>query len=370
MLALSLDVLAFQLSHRGELATLVGPGHSHFARRPSMAQEVNELRKRGPTSPSSNGNALLALNLVTLIWGSQHAIIKDLVDSCPPAAINAVRFSSAALLASPWLPGAKWSDTSISIQKELPSNDYLQKNETRTYLEIVDDQAIWQSGVQLGGWMFAGYALQAFGLQFTTASRSAFLLYLNVKLVPLFALMLYGRQSEVRTWLSACIAFAGTALLSADGAPPNIGDVFSLSAAAASALFILQLESASRVHAPAALNAVTLVCTAGYCLVWAFFDLTFVEPEVASGLLETMMDLAPSLLYLSVVTTALANWLQTIGQADVRAQDAAIIYSLDPVYGAAFSWLLLGETMGMQGFIGVGLVLLAVGISRRDSSEI
>ena len=32
---------------------------------------------------------------------------------------------------------------------------------------------------------------------------------------------------------------------------------------------------------------------------------------------------------LRVVTTAVANWLQTIGQAGVRAQDAAIIYSLD-----------------------------------------
>ena len=67
---------------------------------------------------------------------------------------------------------------------------------------------------------------------------------------------------------------------------------------------------------------------------------------------------------LRVVTTAVANWLQTIGQAGVRAQDAAIIYSLDPVYGALFSWLLLGETLGSQGFAGGALVLAAVALSR------
>jgi drug/metabolite transporter (DMT)-like permease len=41
---------------------------------------------------------------------------------------------------------------------------------------------------------WAGYALQAVGLQYTSASRSGFLLYLNVKLVPLFAFILLGRK--------------------------------------------------------------------------------------------------------------------------------------------------------------------------------
>ena len=217
--------------------------------------------------------------------------------------------------------------------------------------------------------MFAGYALQAFGLQFTTASRSAFLLYLNVKLVPLLALVLYGRQSDAKTWLSAFVAFSGTALLSFDGTPPNVGYGFSLAAAAASALFILRLESASQAHETAGLNAATLACSAAFCLTWAAVDLTLVEPERAATVAESLSGLGPQLFYLSVVTTAVANWLQTIGQAGVRAQDAAIIYSLDPVYGACFSWLLLGETLGPQGFAGGALVLAAVALSRSSLLE-
>ena len=53
----------------------------------------------------------------------------------------------------------------------------------------------------------------------------------------------------------------------------------------------------------------------------------------------------------------------------VRAQDAAIIYSLDPVYGAVFSWLLLGESLGPQGLVGGGLVLTAVALSRSDAFD-
>ena len=75
------------------------------------------------------------------------------------------------------------------------------------------------------------------------------------------------------------------------------------------------------------------------------------------------------LLYLSLVTTVFANWLQTVGQRDVSAPDAAIIYALDPVYGAGFSFLLLGETLGPQGVTGAGLVLLAVLFSRTAKPE-
>ena len=38
----------------------------------------------------------------------------------------------------------------------------------------------------------------------------------------------------------------------------------------------------------------------------------------------------PALLYLALVTTAVAQWLQAIGQSRVNAQDAAVIYALGP----------------------------------------
>ena len=106
-------------------------------------------------------------------------------------------------------------------------------------------RATWASGVDLGLWTFAGFSLQAIGLQLTSASRSAFLLYLNVKLVPLLAFFVYGRSVPQVTWISAAIAVAGTGLLTYDGNPPNAGDAWSLAAALASAIFILRLEAAA-----------------------------------------------------------------------------------------------------------------------------
>lgn len=42
---------------------------------------------------------------------------------------------------------------------------------------------------------------------------------------------------------------------------------------------------------------------------------------------------------------------------DVLATETAIIYGLEPVWGAGFAWFLLGERWGVSGWIGAALVL-------------
>jgi drug/metabolite transporter (DMT)-like permease len=80
-----------------------------------------------------------------------------------------------------------------------------------------------KAGAELGIYTFLGFAFQAIGLETTTASRSAFLLYLNVKLVPFFAAIFLKRKIEASTWISALFAVVGTSLLSTDGGPLNVG---------------------------------------------------------------------------------------------------------------------------------------------------
>jgi drug/metabolite transporter (DMT)-like permease len=42
---------------------------------------------------------------------------------------------------------------------------------------------------------------------------------------------------------------------------------------------------------------------------------------------------------------------------DVSATETAIIYGLEPLWGAGFAWFLLGERWGTSGWIGAALVL-------------
>ena len=65
-----------------------------------------------------------------------------------------------------------------------------------------------KAGAELGVYTTLGFAFQSIGLLSTTAARSAFLLYLNVKIVPFLAFLFLGRSLS-RTWTSAFLALAG-----------------------------------------------------------------------------------------------------------------------------------------------------------------
>jgi len=319
--------------------------------------------------------AIFLLNAVAIIWGTQHSVIKMVVDDCDPSAFSFARFALAAAIASPFTPGIQSLVDSIG-SNEGSSLDGVDINAKE------EDMLAWKWGLEMGMWMFLGYAFQAIGLEYTTAQRSGFLLYLNVKFVPFFARILLGRKISLPTWVSAFTALTGTALLSYDGTSMalNIGDVWSIGAAAASAMFILRLEAASSaVKNSAALNSASLWTVTLATLLWCIgdgisgqnivaTDLSL-QPTIdifsksvestASNVWQTVYSHPIELIYLGGITTAVANYIQTKAQRGISAERASLIYALDPVYGAFFANVLLGEKLTELGMIGAGLITLA-----------
>mmetsp|Transcript_13378 Transcript_13378/g.27197 ORF Transcript_13378/g.27197 Transcript_13378/m.27197 type:complete len:353 (-) Transcript_13378:635-1693(-) len=294
----------------------VAPVHNPPSQPSSAEHNADLFHARGlEVSPG------VALHLATLLWGSQHAVIKNLLSDMTADQVNLDRFLLAALVFTPFLPRERSS---------------------------------WSAAAELSFWMFLGYAFQSIGLLTTTASRSCFLLYLNVKLVPLLARVLEGRAISSTTWTSAGIAAVGTLLLAFDGGQlPNAGDGWSLLAASASAMFILRLSRATqRVPSPARLNAALLWLVTAWNALWGVLTgagtLTPAPPSSASSW--------ASVLYLAVATTALSSFLQSVGQRSMSPERAALIYALDPVYGAVFAYFLLGENLGPQGVLGAFLI--------------
>lgn len=158
---------------------------------------------------------LLALNLLTLIWGTTFVVVKGAVEGMAPSLLILLRFGVAALFFLPWL-------------FRLPAGAF-------------------GPGMELAFWLFVGYASQTLGLAHTSASRSAFITALSVVLVPLL-LRLAGREVGP-AFLAAFLALAGVGLLSYDPYQPpfNVGDLWTFLTALAYALYIVRL----RVHARA-----------------------------------------------------------------------------------------------------------------------
>jgi drug/metabolite transporter (DMT)-like permease len=337
--------------------------------------------------------SLVLLNGVAVLWGTQHAVVKSIVDgaaSSSAGGIAAVEFDvgvdPAFFTLARFLLAAAVATVGNYAAARVVSGSTSSSNKSKGGLLLVEDaqgapslpartatpfpSTTLRWGLEMGLYMFLGFAFQAIGLQSTTASKSGFLLYLNVKFVPLLAYLLLGRQLTVSTVLSAVAAFAGTALLATNGQISfgttnlNVGDAWSVLAAMASAMFILRLERASA-EAPnaAALNAASLWTVTLLSFVWwtsnhaGSWNLLNDMVREASGLLQAHL---PELLYLSVVATALTNWIQTVAQRDVPAERASIIYAMDPVYGAMFAHLWLGENLdGTAAWIGASIIVVA-----------
>jgi drug/metabolite transporter (DMT)-like permease len=351
--------------------------------------------------------SVVLLNFVAVIWGTQHSVVKMVVDgtgtsdsTSSAAAFTLARFAIAALVASPFTPnvlpflqtvrdkvlGESQADTSTTITNLDNQGDSTNLDNTDNLDNSNNDNVLaWRWGLEMGCWMFLGYAFQAVGLESTTATKSGFILYLNVKFVPFFAKILFGRRISVPTWISAATALTGTALLTigddlAKGGSAgagilqsfNVGDAWSLAAAAASALFILRLESASNaVKDSSALNAASLWVVTTLSLLWTLWDAASRGSGRGGGIGMAFYSIVQSislliqshgwqLVYLGAVTTSLANYLQTTGQRGMSAERAAVIYAMDPVYGALFAHWLLGENLsGAYGYAGAALITVA-----------
>lgn len=117
-------------------------------------------------------------------------------------------------------------------------------------------------------------------------------------------------------------------------------------------------KASSEVENSSELNSTSLAVVAMLSGAWLLLGTD--GPQIVSDIQKTAFAHPLELLYLGAISTALANFIQAKAQKDVPAERASIIYSLDPVYGAFFSYIILGETLGgPQAYIGASIIFVA-----------
>jgi drug/metabolite transporter (DMT)-like permease len=271
---------------------------------------------------------VLLLVLVTVIWGSTFAVIKETIQTVPVPILLAVRFSFAALFLL-WV-----------------------KPERKTLIP----------GLILGLLSFAGYATQSVGMLTTTASKAAFITGLSVILTPIVGAIWLRQRIPGRVWLAALLAIIGLGLMTLN---PNegvvIGDLWVLGTALAYALYIVYLGEIAVHHKPIVLTSLQIIVVAALSWGWAVPHLSVLKELSPSAL--------SALLYLALFATALVLWLQALAQRVVPAYAAALIFALEPVFAAIFAYFMLGETLSLQGWLGGGLVVIAMILGGLGSAQ-
>lgn len=283
--------------------------------------------------------AIGALILVTVIWGGGFVASDMALESMKPFQIMMVRF----LLASVLMGVISWGQ---------------RKGEEK----LKDRSGAIKAGVLMGVTLFMGFAFQIIGLQYTTPSKNAFLTALNVVIVPFIAFVILKKKIGANGIIGAVMSVLGVGLLSLNGNfTVSLGDGLTLLCAVGFAFQIFFTSEFVKKYPASVLNTVQMFTA---FVLSAISLVIFGENDfqvTTQGWL--------SVLYLGVVSTTICYLLQTACQKYIDETKAAIILSMESVFGTIFSILILHEVVTVRMVIGCAVILAAVIISNMSETS-
>ena len=275
--------------------------------------------------------------LTALIWGVAFVVVKDSIQSVTPLYMLAMRFFIAAAACVPLC---------IQFKCSIDKNTVIK-------------------GIILGVALFTAYALQTYGINYTTAGKNAFITAFYMVLVPFFNLLFFGKRVNRMQIFAAFMALAGVGLLTLGGDTGiNIGDALTFLCAIVFALQIILTGRFCRDVDAFMLNTVQLVTVTVLSLIAApIFEGPPAGAVVLSG------RLIASMFYLGLLSTMFAECVQTIGLKYVSPLLATILMSLESVFGVLASVVLLGERLTGKMVTGCVLMFAAIIIIELKEAE-
>ena len=265
-----------------------------------------------------------SLVLAGALWGSTYPMTTVCLGEMPPGFLLMVRFLIGCLFMLPF-----------AIKKR--------RSLRRSHLK---------AGLICGVFLFLAFGTQNLGLLFAPPGRGAFISGMYVVLVPIFSIVVLRAMPSRFALGGAVAAFLGLYLLTGgNGDSPGfgLGDALMLACAASIAGQIISVGRYAR----------------GVDSFWlAFIQFGVVMlASVAWALLEWRAAWNAGLAawalaaFMGVAATSLTFWVQAWAQNYTTPTRTAVIFTMEPVFGAALSWLWLGEGFGAFGLAGAGLIL-------------
>lgn len=283
--------------------------------------------------------AIGALILVTVIWGGGFVASDIALESMKPFQIMMVRFLLASVLMG-----------------------VISRGQQKSEEKLKDHAGAIKAGILMGVTLFMGFAFQIIGLQYTTPSKNAFLTALNVVIVPFIAFVILKKKIGAKGIIGAVMSVFGVALLSLNGNfTVSLGDGLTLFCAVGFAFQIFFTSEFVKKYPASVLNTVQMFTA---FVLSAISLMIFGENDfhvTTQGWL--------SVLYLGVVSTTICYLLQTACQKYIDETKAAIILSMESVFGTIFSILILHEVVTVRMVIGCAVILAAVIISNMSETS-
>lgn len=277
--------------------------------------------------------AKLALFGAALIWGSSFILVKDTVDNLPPNFLIAIRFSTGCLILA-----------LIFIKR----------------LKKINAEYLWQGAV-IGLLLFLAYSTQTIGITDTTPGKNAFLTAIYCVIVPFMFWSVTKKRPDAYNFFAAFLCIIGIGLVSLTQALTiGFGDTLTLLGGVFFAAHLVAVSIFGKDKDP----IVVTILQFFYAAIFSWITAFSFETMPSSLSFEAVI----SIVYLSVFCTAGALALQNIGQKYTNPSAAAILLSLESVFGVLFSIFLGYESLTLKLFCGFALIFFAVIISETKLS--
>jgi drug/metabolite transporter (DMT)-like permease len=275
--------------------------------------------------------AHLLLVFVTFVWGATFVSIKEALNDATPLTFNAVRMVLAALV----LIAIFWRD-----------------------LRGVSRGCV-VAGVVVGVFLWLGYEFQTPGLQYTTASKSAFLTGMSVVLVPLFLTIFWRKHINRWSLFGVAVAFAGLYLLTIPGgggfSSINRGDLLTILCAVAFTFQIIFVGRATQRYPFAPIVTIQALTCA--------ILMSLTAPVLEHPHITFSSQVVWAILVTGLLGTALGFGAQGWAQQFTPPTHTALIFSLEPVFALITSYVVIGERLGPRAGLGAVLILAGVLLS-------
>ncbi len=267
---------------------------------------------------------LIALIVVTAVWGVTFVQVKDAVKLYPLLAFLAVRFVLATLALA------------------VPAAGRIRTLGRRGLL----------AGSWLGLLLAIGYVLQTAGLERTTVSGTGFITGMYVVLTPVIALALLRTRIGPAAWAGVAVSTVGLAMLSGVHAGSFAGDLLVLAASAVYSLQIVLMERFAPRYDALAFTLVEMGAAAVGLLIVAGAHGDLGVPRGAT--------VWAALLVTGIFASALGFLVQTWAQQTTSATRTALAFAMEPVWTALFGFTLAGDRLGALGWGGCAAIMAGI----------
>ena len=277
----------------------------------------------------------LCLSLAASIWGGMYVASKYVLDFIPPMTLVWLRYAIAFVALFGFLK-------------------YSQRNKKKEKIQKKD----WILLLWIG---FIGYFIsiscQFIGTKLSSAHAGALITSATPAFIVIFAKIILKEKITLKKLISLLVATLGVIIVI--GFEKSEGDYFLGSiilvmAALTWALFSVYVKVASAKFSSLMITTYTI-----------FFALIFTTPFAIWELQthEILLNdplVIPATLYIGIVSTAGAFFLWNKGMDLMDAGTGSLFFFFQPLVGSFLGWLLLDEKIGMNFFVGGGLIISSI----------